>query len=191
MTNEQQHNEQQQMESTALEGINGQFGNGETENQFITFRIGEEEYGIDIMLVQEIVRYSKPTRVANANPFIKGVINFRGQVIPVIDMHRKFNLPQQEYDDFTVVIIIEVQHKTMGMIVDRVSDIMSFKNEDIQVVDQEFADDVKTEHLKGMGKSGDRIVMLLDPNRVLSFKEMKQLEQVAAAGEIQQKSQDQ
>ncbi len=142
------------------------------------------------MLVQEIIRYSQPTRVANANPAIKGVINFRGQVIPVIDMRRKFNLPQQEYDDFTVVIIIEVHHKTMGMIVDRVSDIMSFQDKDIQVVDREFADDVKTEHLQGMGKSGDRIVMLLDPGRVLSFKEMKQLEQATSNPEAL-KSQDQ
>ncbi len=170
--------EQQQQRTAGA--YDTQFDSGTTENQFITFRIGDEEYGIDIMLVQEIVRYSRPTRVANANPFIKGVINFRGRVIPIIDMHRKFNLPQQEYDDFTVVIIIEVQQKTMGMIVDRVSDIMNFRHEDIQVVDQEFADDVKTEHLKGMGKSGERIVMLLDPNRVLSFEELKGLDKITS-----------
>ncbi len=165
-----------QRRGTNLEKINGQFDSGSMENQYITFRIGDEEYGVDIMLVQEIVRYSKPTRVANANPVIKGVINFRGKVIPVIDMHHKFNLPQQEYDDFTVIVIIEVHYKTLGMIVDRVSDIISFNEEDIQMIDQEFVEDVKTEHLKGMGKSGERIVLLLDPNRVLSFKEMERLE---------------
>ncbi len=162
----------------ARNSINEQLAANGAENQYITFRIGEEEYGIDIMLVQEIIRYSKPTRVFNANPVIKGVLNFRGRVIPIIDMHRKFNLPQQEYDDFTVVIIIEVEQKTMGMIVDRVSDIMSFKDEDMQMVDREFAADIKTEHLKGMGKSGDRIVLLLDPLRVLSVEEMNQLAKV-------------
>lgn len=167
-----------QEEKSAINTINEQLATNSAENQYITFRIGDEEYGIDIMLVQEIIRYSKPTRVFNANPVIKGVINFRGRVIPIIDMHRKFNLPQQEYDDFTVVIIIEVEKKTMGMIVDRVSDIMSFKEEDMQLVDQEFAADIKTEHLKGMGKSGDRIVLLLDPLKVLSVEEMKQLEKV-------------
>ncbi len=168
--------------SSALNAINEQLGSNTTDDQYITFRIGEEEYGIDIMLVQEIIRYSKSTRVFNANPVIKGVINFRGKVIPIIDMHRKFNLPEQEYDDFTVVIIIEVEQKTMGMIVDRVSDIMSFKEENVQLVDREFAADIKTEHLKGMGKSGERIVLLLDPKRVLSFEEMKQLQEMSDEG---------
>ncbi len=153
-----------------------------TENQFVTFQIGEEEYGIDIMLVQEIIRYKKPTRVFNTNPVIKGVINFRGIVIPVIDMHRKFNLlSEQKYDEFTVIIVIEVQGKTMAMIVDRVSDIMSFQAEDIQLVDKEFADDIRSEHLKGMAKSEERIILLLDPERVLSFEELEQAEEIVAA----------
>ena len=152
-----------------------------TENQYVTFWIGEEEYGIDIMLVQEIIRYKKPTRVFNANPVISGVINFRGKVIPVLDMHRKFNLlTAQKYDEFTVIIIIEVQNKTMGMVVDRVSDIMSFQAENIQLVDKEFADDIRSEHLKGMGKSEERIILLLDPERVLSFEELEQVEKIAA-----------
>ena len=152
-----------------------------TENQYVTFWIGEEEYGIDIMLVQEIIRYKKPTRVFNANPVISGVINFRGKVIPVIDMHRKFSLlSAQKYDEFTVIIVIEVQGKTMGMIVDRVSDIMSFHADSIQFVDKEFADDIRSEHLKGMGKSDERIILLLDPERVLSFEELEQVEKIAA-----------
>jgi len=158
------------------------------ENQYVTFWIGAEEYGIDIMLVQEIIRYHQPTRVFNSNPVISGVINFRGKVIPVINMHHKFNLHStQEYDEFTVIIVIEVNNKTMGMIVDRVSDIMSFQAENIQVVDREFADDIRSEHLKGMAKSADRIILLLDPERVLSFAELKQVREItakhAAAGE--------
>ncbi|MGI6307906.1 MAG: chemotaxis protein CheW [Dethiobacteria bacterium] len=152
-----------------------------TENQYVTFWIGTEEYGIDIMLVQEIIRYKKPTRVFNSNPVISGVINFRGKVIPVIDMHRKFDLQSgQKYDEFTVIIVIEVNKKTMGMIVDRVSDIMSFHAENIQLVDREFADDIRSEHLKGMAKSAERIILLLDPERVLSFEELKQVKEIAA-----------
>ncbi len=102
-----------------------------------------------------------------------------------MDMRCKFNLPEQEYDEYTVVIVIEVKGKTMGMIVDRVSDIISFSEENIQLVDQEFADDIKTEHLKGMAKSGERIVLLLEPERVLSFEELKRLDK-----EISRESQE-
>ena len=134
---------QEYASSNALESQNQVTDVRSSENQFVTFQIGEEEYGIDIMLVQEIIRYKKPTRVFNANPVIKGVINFRGKVIPVINMHHKFNLSTEKYDEFTVVIIIEVGKKTIGMIVDRVSDIMSFNIEDMQLVDQDFASDIK------------------------------------------------
>ncbi|MFW5988064.1 MAG: chemotaxis protein CheW [bacterium] len=156
--------------------INQQLSNISAENQFITFKIGQETYGINIMLVQEIIRYNKPTEVYNANPVIKGLINFRGQVIPIIDMHKKFNLDDQNYDKFTVVIVFEVNNKTMGMIVDRVSDIISFHNEDIQTVDQEFADDIKTEHLQGIAKNDEKIVLLLNPKRVLTFSELGEIE---------------
>ena len=151
--------------------------NTATDNQYVTFRIGEEEYGIDIMLVQEIIRYSKPTTVFNSNPVIKGVTNFRGKVIPVVNMHCKFNLFEVEYDEYTVVIIIEVNGKTMGMIVDRVSDIMSFNEEDIQEVNQEFAQDIKTEHLKGMAKTKERIIMLLNPEKIMNNTELKEISQ--------------
>ena len=169
--------------NSALNMLNQQFANLSTENQYVTFQIGSEEYGIDIMLVQEIIRYNTPTRIFNANPVIKGVINFRGKIIPVIDMHRKFNLPEQQRDEFTVIIVIEVGKKTMGMVVDRVSDIMSFNVEDIQAVDSEFAADIKTEHLKGIAKMEERVVLLLDPEQVLTFDDLKQVQEAAAAGQ--------
>ncbi|UMZ75054.1 chemotaxis protein CheW [Natranaerofaba carboxydovora] len=158
--------------------LNQQLLNVSRENQFVTFTVGEEEYGIDILLVQEIIRYHKPTRVFNTNPVINGVINFRGKVIPQIDLRKKFNLPEVEYDNFTVVIVVEVENKTMGLIVDRVSDIVSFDTEDIQVVDKEFAEDIKTEHLKGMAKTDDKIILLLDPYRVISFEELAKVQEI-------------
>lgn len=172
-------NEEQKVGTSGMNMLDQHTNNATNENQYVTFKIGEEEYGIDIMLVQEIIRYHKPTTVFNANPVIRGVTNFRGKVIPILDMHRKFNLPEVEYDEFTVVVVIEVNGKTMGMIVDRVSDIMSFNSEDIQVVDQDFSEDIKTEHLKAMAKSEGRIIMLLDPDKLISLEEMKRVNQMS------------
>lgn len=182
MQNENQAQRQVSQDGdNTLNILNQQLLNVSEDNQqFVTFKVGEEEYGIDIMLVQEIIRYYKPTRVFNANPIINGVINFRGKVIPQIDLRKKFNLPEGEYDNFTVVIVVEVESKTLGFIVDRVSDIVSFKAEDIQLVDKEMAEDIKTEHLKGMAKTEDRIILLLDPSRIISFEEVDRLEQTQA-----------
>ena len=171
--------------SSAL-NVNRGIGGHSTENQFVTFQIGAEEYGIDIMLVQEIIRYKAPTRVFNTNPVIKGVINFRGKVIPVLDMHRTFNLSPGAYDEYTVIIIIEVEKKTLGMVVDRVSDIMNFHTEDLQFVDREFASDIRTEHLQGMGKTGERIVLLLDPLKIYSLSELDALQKNALQQEVVQ-----
>lgn len=174
---------QETTHSNAL-NINRETNNHSTENQFVTFQIGAEEYGIDIMLVQEIIRYKVPTRVFNSNPVVKGVINFRGKVIPVLDMHRKFNLPPGVYDEYTVIIIIEVEKKTLGMIVDRVSDIISFQAGDIQFVDQEFASDIKTEYLRGMGKLKEGIVLLLDPFKIYSFNRLDALQKRTLQQEV-------
>ncbi len=138
-------------------------------NQFVTCQIGDEMYGIDILLVQEIIRYSKPTKIYNANPIVEGVINFRGKIIPLVDMRGKFHMPRVDYDAYTIVIIIEHQRKTIGVIVDRVSDIVTFKEQDIQHVDQEFAEEVKTEHIKGIGKSGTQIVFLFDSDQLIAM----------------------
>ncbi len=163
---------------STLDILNQQLTKISAKNQYVTFLIGEEEYGIDIMLVQEIIRYMKPTKVSKANPVIEGIINFRGRVIPFINMHKKFNLPSVEYGRYTVVIILKANKKTMGMIVDEVLDILSFEDDDIQMVDQEFVDDIKTEHIKGMAKLKDRIILLMDPDRVLSFKEIEALKRI-------------
>ncbi len=163
----------------ALSMMNNNLIKSATGNQYITFSIGESEYGIDIILVQEIIRYSKPTTVYNSNPAIKGVTNFRGKVIPVIDMRIKFNLPEKENDEYTVIIIIEVNKKAMGLIVDRVSDIMSFKDEDVQAVDQDFAEDIKTKHVSSMAKAENKIIMLLDPDKIISANEIGEINEVS------------
>ncbi|OEF96586.1 chemotaxis protein CheW [Desulfuribacillus alkaliarsenatis] len=148
---------------------------GTTATQFVTFQIGDEEYGVSIMLVQEIIRHQKLTKVFNANHAIRGVINFRGNVIPVVDMRRKFQLEEIDYDNHTVVIVLEVNKKTMGIIVERVSDIVNFTEDILQDIDQEFAGDVMTSHIRAMAKYDNRIIMLLDPDKIMSFEEYNKI----------------
>ena len=166
--------------------LNHQLMSASRDNQFVTFQVGDEFYGIEIMIVQEIIRYKKPTRVFNSLPVIQGVINFRGDIIPIIDMNIKFNLPKKEYDDYTVVIVVEVKGKTMGIIVDRISDILTFEKEDIKVVDDELAEDMKTNYLRGLVDTVDRVVMLLDPLKLLTFEEIKKIVELNEQSSIQE-----
>lgn len=168
-------------QDNTMDLLNQQLTNYSAENQYVSFNLDDEEYGIDVLLVQEIIRYQKPTKVPNGNRIIQGVINFRGKVIPLIDMRAKFGLLGKEYDIFTVIIVLEIKGKTVGMIVDRVSDIVSFSLDNIQEADEEFINDLKAEYLKGMGKLDKRLVMLLEPDKILSFDEFKQVQQITVS----------
>lgn len=165
-------------EDSAINILNQQLTSFNADNQYVSFNLDEEEYGIDVLLVQEIIRYQKPTKVPNGNRIVQGVINFRGKVIPLVDMRAKFGLSVREYDIFTVIIILEIKGKTLGLIVDRVYDIVSIPQENIQFADEDFMNDLKARFLKGMGKVQDRLILLLEPNEVLSFEEFKQVQQL-------------
>jgi len=154
--------------------LNQQLTNISAENQFLTFRVMNEEYGVDVLRVQEIIRYIKPTEIPNTPEVMKGVINFRGEVIPVIDLRRKFGLDFGEYNEFTVIIVLEVKDKIIGIIVDQVSDIISFSTEDIQD-NLEFGSDIDTKFIKGMAKVEDRLIMLLELERLISFENFKRI----------------
>lgn len=169
------------MDDNTMNILNQQLTSFVADNQYVSFNLDEEEYGIEVLLVQEIIRYQRPTKVPNANRVVQGVINFRGKVIPLVDMRAKFGLLTREYDNFTVIIVLEIKSKTVGLIVDRVYDIVSLSENDIQAADEDFINDLKAEYLKGMGKLGDRLVLLLDPDRVLSFEEYKQVQQMSNA----------
>lgn len=165
-------------EDNTMNILNQQLTSYMSDNQYVSFNLDEEEYGIEVLLVQEIIRYHKPTKVPNGNKVVSGVINFRGKVIPLIDMRAKFGLATREYDTFTVIIVLEIKGKTVGLIVDRVYDIVSLTEQDIQFVDEDFIADVKAEYLRGMGKVGERLILLLDPERVLSFEELHRVTQI-------------
>src|SRR5205085_4790837 len=107
-------------------------GQAAVPNQYLSFRLGREEYGIDILRVQEIRSYEAPTRIANAPHFIKGVVNLRGVIVPIVDMRLRFALADVQYNAFTVVIILNIASRTVGMVVDSVSDVLELANEEIK-----------------------------------------------------------
>jgi len=161
--------------------LNQQLTKISAENQFLTFKVADEEYGVDVLKVQEIIRYREPTKMPNAPDIVKGVINFRGEVIPMVDLRKKFNLELIDYDDFTVVIILEVKSKIVGIIVDMVSDMLSFNDEDIQT-NLEFGSHVDMRFIKGMARLEDRLIILLYLDKLLSFEEYKAISSVNNEG---------
>jgi purine-binding chemotaxis protein CheW len=134
---------------------------------YLTFRLGEEEYGIDILLVQEIRSYEQPTKMANTSDFIKGVVNLRGVIVPIIDMRMKFNLPRVEYTNLTVVIILNIGHTNIGMVVDGVADVISLTPAEIRPVPQ-FESSIGSEHILAIASFEERMLILLDIEGLLS-----------------------
>ena len=139
--------------------------------EFLAFKLGAEEYGIDILRVQEIRSYEKPTRIANAPPFIKGVVNLRGVIVPIVDMRLKFNLEQANYDNFTVVIVLNIGNRVMGMVVDAVSDVITLTPEQLHPV-PEFNSAIASDHLLAIGAIEQRMLILVDIEKLMTSPEM-------------------
>ncbi|HWP19227.1 MAG TPA: chemotaxis protein CheW [Burkholderiaceae bacterium] len=129
--------------------------------EYLTFRLGREEYGIDILRVQEIRGYEEPTRIANAPPFIKGVVNLRGVIVPIVDLRMRFGCEQVEYNGFTVSIILNVKGRVVGAVVDAVSDVMELPAEAVKPA-PELSSAVDAKFITGLGQVGDRMLILLD-----------------------------
>lgn len=139
--------------------------------EYLTFRLDQEEYGIDILKVQEIRGYEQPTRIANAPAFIKGVVNLRGTIVPIVDMRLKFNCAQADYNSFTVVIILNLRDRVVGIVVDSVSDVMELSAENIRSApDVESA--IDNECILGLGSVGERMLILLDIEKLMSNADM-------------------
>ncbi len=139
----------------------------ETENnQFLTFSLGTEEYGVDILKVQEIKGYMPTTRIPNASPEMAGVLNLRGTIMPIMDLRRQFSMESIDYDQFAAIIVVVLQDRVMGMIVDRVSEVMTIPLGDIQPA-PELGNSAATSVLRGLAKVGERMIILLDINALL------------------------
>jgi purine-binding chemotaxis protein CheW len=139
--------------------------------EYLTFRLGEEEYGIDILKVQEIRGYEQPTRIANAPSFIKGVVNLRGVIVPIVDLRLKFNLGSADYNDFTVVIILNLGARVVGIVVDSVSDVMERAADQIRGA-PEIASVVDSSFITGLGTLNDRMLILIEIERLMGDAEM-------------------
>jgi purine-binding chemotaxis protein CheW len=140
--------------------------------EFLTFRLGLESYGIEILKVQEIRGYEVPTAIANAPAFIKGVINLRGVIVPVLDLRIKFQLSQANYDEFTVVIILNVAERVVGVVVDAVSDVLTLAVDSIRPTPEFASATFDTKYITGLATVDDRMLILLDIERLMTGADM-------------------
>lgn len=139
--------------------------------EYLTFRLDQEEYGIDILKVQEIRGYEPPTRIAHAPTFLKGVVNLRGTIVPIVDMRLKFDCSKAEYNSFTVVIILNLHKRIVGIVVDSVSDVIELANDSVRPApDIESA--IDSSCILGLGSVSERMLILLDIEKLMTSVDM-------------------
>ncbi|MYN09954.1 chemotaxis protein CheW [Pseudoduganella aquatica] len=148
--------------------------------EYLAFTLGQEEYGIDIQKVSEIRSYEAPTRIASAPEFVKGVINLRGLIVPIVDMRIKFNVGEPTYNQFTVVIILNIGHRVVGMVVDSVSDVTILTPEQVKPA-PEITSTLNTEYIVGLGTIDERMLILVDIDRLMTSADMGLLDTALAA----------
>ncbi|SPP65125.1 chemotaxis protein CheW [Nitrospira lenta] len=165
---------------TAAKEINQQIGLTTDGSQFLTFQLGEELYGVDILRVQEIKGYTAVTKIPNTPAHIKGVLNLRGTIVPIVELRTKFGMQTIDYTMFTVIVVVVVREKIMGLVVDAVSDVLNIDKKDIQPAPQ-FGAKVDVSFLNGIGKSGDKLIALLDMDRLLSDDDLQDTTAAVAA----------
>ena len=146
--------------------------------QLVTFRIGEEEFGVDILRVQEIIRIMEITRVPKSPDFVEGVINLRGKVIPIIDLRKRFGLEVKEHDKHTRIIVIEMNNMIVGFVVDAVSEVLRVPADTVEPPPPAVMGGIDSEYISGVGKLEDRLLILLDLDKLLSQEEQAELGQV-------------
>jgi len=152
------------------------------EGKYLTFSMAEEEYGIGILKVKEIIGMMAVTMVPQTPPYVKGVINLRGKIIPVVSLRLKFDLEEIDYTDRTCIIVVEVKTNTgnvlMGIVVDAVSEVLNIRSAEIEDTPA-FGTSLKTDFILGMAKTGNRVKILLDIDKVISGREMEIVLQAA------------
>jgi len=158
---------QQQLASAGSNRNTATGGAQNADSEFLTFRLGSESYGIEILKVQEIRGYEKPTRMAGVPDYIKGVVNLRGIIVPIIDMRIKFRLESVDYSEFTVVIILNLAGRVMGIVVDGVSDVTSLTPDQIKAAPG-FSASLDTSHVIGLGTLDERMLILIDIEKLMS-----------------------
>lgn len=143
--------------------------------EYLTFALGTEQYGLEILKVQEIRGYDSVTQIANTPDFIKGVVNLRGKIVPIVDLRIKFHLGKVEYDEFTVVIILNLNGRVVGIVVDGVSDVMALKEEQILDV-PDLVTSIDTKYIVGLATVETQMLILVDIEQLMSSQEMALLD---------------
>ena len=149
--------------------------------EYLTFRLGQEEYGIDILKVQEIRSYEQPTRIANAPEFIKGVVNLRGVIVPIVDLRVKLRCASAEVNSFTVVIVLNVKGRVVGAVVDSVSDVLELNKDQIRPAPEMATSAVDTNFITGIATVAERMLILMDIEGLMSSADMGLIAAVSAA----------
>lgn len=157
----------------------------DSHEQYLTFLLAGEEYGVDILRVQEIKGWDNATRIPNTPSYVQGVINLRGTIVPIIDLRMRFNLEKLEYGPTTVVVVLRVEsenkNRTMGIVVDGVSDVYSVSEGELKSA-PEFGDDVNAEFVKGLATIDEKMVIMLNIDKLLNSRELNVLDSAASAG---------
>jgi purine-binding chemotaxis protein CheW len=148
--------------------------------EYLTFTLGDEAYALDILKVQEIRGYEPPTTIANAPPFIKGVINLRGTIVPIVDLRIKFQVGKAEYTPITVVIILNIGHRIVGIVVDGVSDVITMASSQIRPA-PEFSAAVDTRYILGLSTLDERMLIVIDISRLMLSADMALIDEAVAA----------
>jgi purine-binding chemotaxis protein CheW len=165
--------------SSDLAGGNAKAGNAAQHlaGEYLTFRLGAEEYGIDILKVQEIRSYEQPTRIANSASFFKGVVNLRGVIVPIVDLRLKFGCDNVEYNSFTVVIVLNIRGRVVGAAVDSVSDVLELPRDAVRPA-PEIDAAVDTSYITGIANIAERMLILMDIESLMSSPDMGLIDSV-------------
>ncbi|HRE58944.1 MAG: chemotaxis protein CheW [Candidatus Kapaibacterium sp.] len=147
--------------------------------QLVSFNIGDEEFGVDILGVQEINRMTEVTRVPNAPSYVEGVINLRGKVIPVIDLRKRLMMNARGHDQDTRIIVVEIENKVIGFVVDKVNEVLRIP-QSVTEAPPSMVSGIKSDYITAIGKLTDRLIILLDLDKILSDDEKAQISQTAA-----------
>ncbi len=147
------------------------------KKEFLAFTLGREEYCIDILKVQEIRGYETVTQIPNTPAFMKGVVNLRGIIVPIIDLRIKLNLDKVEYDQFTVVIVLGIRGRVIGVVVDSVSDVVALVAEEIKPAPQMGAA-IKTDYINGLASVDERLLIIIDIEKLATMEELIEVEKV-------------
>ncbi|MCM5682998.1 chemotaxis protein CheW [Schlegelella sp. S2-27] len=164
------------MEAVLPQQTGGALGQGASRpaglpKEYLTFRLGHEEYGVDILKVQEIRGYEPPTRIANAPAFIKGVVNLRGVIVPIVDLRMRFGCEKSDYDGFTVTVVLNLGRRIVGAVVDSVSDVLEIPAQAVKPA-PEIPSAIDARFILGLGQVGERMLILLDIESLIASPEL-------------------